>query len=399
MLDALRHGSFRWLFAAQVASAFGNFAFTVAVAALLVEHGAGAGTIGTVLAVQAFGLVLFAVPAGVIADRVPRRLVCVAADLARMGAVATIAVIGGDASTGVIAALAFAVGMGEALFEPAFRGLMPRVLPDDRLQAGNALAALSTQLALFLGPAISGIVIATAGARPALAISAVIFALSWLAMLRVHEHIAEPATGEGTLLGEAAEGFRAIWARPWIAIVVATAMIHVLVLIAPFEVLAPLAAEEEYGDVAVYGWMLAALGAGAVLGAVVAARIRPRLPGVVGLLLLLPFCVLMVTLAVLPPVPVLLAVIFVTGMGESTFEVLWTTAVQRDVPDHLLSRVISVDFLGSLALLPIGLALVGPAVDVFGRDEVLIGGAIVSFILVFPPLLSGQVRRLSSKPV
>ena len=158
MLAALRHGSFPWLFGAQVASAFGNFAFTVAVAALLVEHGAGAGTIGTVLAVQAAGLVLFSVPAGVIADRVPRRLVCVAADLARMGAVATIAVIGGGASTPVIAALAFTVGIGEALFEPAFRGLMPRVLPDEHLQAGNALAALSSQLALFLGPAISGIV-------------------------------------------------------------------------------------------------------------------------------------------------------------------------------------------------------------------------------------------------
>jgi len=402
VLAALRHGSFPWLFGAQVASAFGNFAFTVAVAALLVEHGAGAGTIGTVLAVQAAGLVLFSVPAGVIADRVPRRLVCVAADLARMGAVATIAVIGGGASTPVIAALAFTVGIGEALFEPAFRGLMPRVLPDEHLQAGNALAALSSQLALFLGPAISGIVIATAGARPALAISAAIFALSWVAMLRVHERVAAPPGEEGeesSLLGEAAEGFRAIWARPWIAIVVATAMIHVLVLIAPFEVLAPLAAEEEYGDVAIYGWMLAALGAGAVVGAVVASRIRPRLPGVVGLLMLLPFCVLMVTLALLPPVPILLAVIFVTGLGESTFEVLWTTAVQRDVPDHLLSRVISVDFLGSLALLPIGLALVGPAVDAFGRDEVLIGGAVVSFILVFPPLLSGQVRRLSSKPV
>ena len=403
MLAALRYGSFPWLFGAQVASAFGNFAFTVSVAALLVEHGAGAGTIGTVLAVQAFGLVLFAVPAGVVADRVPRRLVCVAADLARMGAVATIAVIGGGASTGAIAALAFVVGMGEALFEPAFRGLMPRVLPDDRLQAGNALAALSSQLALFLGPAISGIVIATAGARPALAISAVIFALSWVAMLRVHERIAEPPTGEhpgeATVLGEAAEGFRALWDRPWIAIVVGTAMIHVLVLIAPFEVLAPLTAENEYGDVAIYGWMLAALGAGAVLGAVVASRIRPRLPGVVGLLLLIPFCVLMVTIALVPPVPVLLAVIFLAGMGEATFEVLWTTAVQRDVPDHLLSRVISIDFLGSLALLPIGLALVGPAVDAFGRDEVLIVGALISFALIFPPLLSGQVRRLSSKPV
>ena len=55
--------------------------------------------------------------------------------------------------------------------------------------------------------------------------------------------------------------------------------------------------------------------------------------------------------------------------------------------------------LGSLALLPIGLALVGPAVDAFGREEVLISGAIVSFVLIFPPMLSGQVRRLSSGEV
>ena len=399
MLASLRFGSFRWLFGAQVASAFGNFAFTVAIAALLVEHGGDAGTIGTVLALTALGLVIFAVPAGVIADRFPRRMVCVVADLTRMAAVGVIAFVGGDASTAVIGALAFVVGMGEALFEPAYRGLVPRVLPDERLQAGNALGALSSQLALFLGPAIAGIVIAGFGAVPALALSSAIFALSWIAMLRVRETIPDvaDADGEGTLIGEAMAGFDAILARPWIGILVLMAMVHLLVAIAPFEVLSPLIAEDDYGDVAIYGWMLAAMGTGAIVGAIVASRIRPHLPGVVGLIALLPFCVLLVVLALAPPLPVLLAVLVLAGFGEATFEVLWTTALQRDVPDHLLSRVVSLDFLGSLALLPVGLALTGPAVEAFGRDEVLIFGAVVAFATIFPPMLSGQVRRLSSK--
>lgn len=399
MLVALRHGSFRWLFAAQVASAFGNFAFTVALAALVVEHGGDAGTVGTVLAIAALGLVVFALPAGVIADRIPRRLACVIADLARMSTLAAIALVGGGAPTAVIAALAFVCGMGEALFEPAYRGLVPRVLPDELLQSGNALGALSSQLALFLGPAIAGVVIAASGATPALALSAAIFALSWIAMLRVRE--APPSGGGGaaaepSLFGEATAGFRALLERRWIAIIIVVSMVHLLVAFAPFEVLAPLTAEHHYGDVAVYGWMLAAMGAGAIAGAVVAARIRPRLPGVVAVLLLIPFCVLLVALAFVPPLALLLAILVLAGFGEATFEVLWTTAVQRDVPDELLSRVISLDFLGSLALLPLGLALTGPAVAAFGREQVLIFGAAVSFALLFPPLLSAQVRRLSS---
>lgn len=402
MLAALKHGSFRWLFAAQVASAFGNFAFTVALAALIVEHGGDAGTVGTVLAVTALGLVVFAVPAGVIADRIPRRLACVVADLLRMCTVAAIAIVGGGAPTAVIAALAFVCGIGEALFEPAYRGLVPRVLPDELLQSGNAVGALSFQLALFIGPAAAGVVIATAGAIPALGLGAAIFALSWIAMLRVREEPPRVAAAaaeaeEATVLGDAAAGFRAIFDRPWIAIIVVTAMIHLLVAFAPFEVLAPLTAEHQYGDVAIYGWMLAAMGAGAIAGAIFAARIRPRLPGVVGMLLLIPFCVLLVALALVPPLGVILAILVLAGFGEATFEVLWTTAVQRDVPDELLSRVISLDFLGSLALLPLGLALTGPAVAAFGRDEVLIFGAVVSFVLIFPPLLSSQVRRLSSR--
>lgn len=398
MLAALRHGTFRWLFAAQAASSFGNYAFAVSVAALLVESGETAGTIGLVLALDALGVVVFALPAGVIGDRLPRTRVMIGADFMRMTSVAAIAIAGGGAPIALIAALAFVTGAGQAAFEPAYRGLMPRVLPDELLQSGNALSALSQQLSLFMGPAISGVVIALFSPEAALATSATIFALSWLAAFRVRETIPEAGEDGGpqSVLTDVAEGLRAFRDRFWIAVVVATAMVHLLVAIAPFDVLTPLIAENGYGDVAIYGWMLAAMGAGSVVGAVIGSRIRPRLPGVVSLLALIPFCVLLAALAIEPALALLLGLLFLTGMGEAVFDVLWTTSLQRDVPDRLLSRVISIDFLGSLALLPIGLALTGPAVDAFGQDEVLIFGAALSFVLIFPPLLSESVRRFSS---
>lgn len=401
MLSTLRHGSFRWLFAGQVASAFGNFAFIVSVAALLVEAGEGAGTIGAVLALEALGVVVFVVPSGVIGDRFPRRRVMIVADFSRMLAVAAIALLGADASTVAIAALAFVVGGGQALFEPAYRGLLPRVLPDDQLQAGNALGSLSQQLSLFMGPAVSGVVIAIASPSAALGVSAAIFAGSWFCLLRVRESIPEGDEPDErqSMLQDVAEGIRAVRSRPWIAIVVGLAMIHLLVAIAPYDVLAPLIADDVYGSVAIYGWMLAAMGVGSVAGAVIGARMRPRLPGVVALLGLIPFCVALAALAVEPTLALVIFALVLTGVGEAIFDILWTTSLQRDVPDRLLSRVVSLDFLGSLALLPLGLAFTGPAVGAFGREAVLLFGAALAVVLLVPPLFSDQVRRFSSAPI
>ena len=398
MLAALRHGSFRWLFAAQVASALGNYIFTVGVAALLVEGDADASDLGLVLAAQAFAVVVFALPGGVISDRLPRRRVMVFADVTRTIGVAAIAIAGPDSSLALIIALTFAVGSGEALFQPAYRSLLPRVLPEDRLQAGNALSALSSQGALFAGPALAGVLIASVGPIAALVLSAGMFSASWLNLLGVRERLPEAASEETSLLTDALDGLRALRDRPWIAIVVAVSTVHLLVAIAPFEVLTPLVAEDDYGDVAVYGWLLALFGGGAVLGAVVGSRIRTAQPGTVAIVALIPFCILLAVLAAAPPFGVLAVFLLVAGAGEAIFEVLWTTSLQRDVPDRLLSRVISLDWLFSLALLPVGLALTGPVVDALGRSEVLLFGAGAALLLLLPLLLVDSVRRFSSAP-
>lgn len=150
-----------------------------------------------------------------------------------------------------------------------------------------------------MGPAIAGAFIAVLGPDAAVWGSAGIFCLSWINLLRLEE--AQPAAREGertTLLQDAGEGFLALRARPSIAMFVAMTMAHLLVAIAPFEVLAPLIADDDYGSVAIYGWLLATMGAGAVLGAVAGSRLRSRMPGTIAIFALVPFCVMLVALAI-----------------------------------------------------------------------------------------------------
>jgi hypothetical protein len=167
-------------------------------------------------------------------------------------------------------------------------------------------------------------------------------------------------------------------------------------VIAPWLVLLPIVASDELGGTDVYGALLAVMGVGAIVGAVVAARWRPRLPGLVSLLALVPPGLALLVLIGPAALPIVGAACLIAGVGEALFEVYWVTGLQRDVPNRLLARVSSLDYVGSLALLPLGFALTGPAVDAFGRDAVLIFGVVVALVTTVPLLFVASVRRFSS---
>ena len=157
-------------------------------------------------------------------------------------------------------------------------------------------------------------------------------------------------------------------------------------------------ASEDLGGTDVYGWLLASAGLGAVAGALLAGRWRPRRPGLAAMLWLLPSGLALLTLIGPAPLPLVAASAVIGGLGEAIFDIYWNTGVQRDVPDHVLARVFSLDFFGSLALMPLGYALTGPAVEAFGRDAVLIFGVAVVLVTTLPLLAIDSVRRFSSKP-
>jgi Transmembrane secretion effector len=166
--------------------------------------------------------------------------------------------------------------------------------------------------------------------------------------------------------------------------------------LAPWFVLLPVIATTELGGADVFGALLAVDGVGAIAGSLLAARWRPRLPGVVALIALLPSGFVLLTLIGPAPLVVVGIWVLLSGVGESVFEVYWTTGIQRDVPEHLLARVFSLDYVGSLALMPLGYALTGPAVDALGRDAVLVFGTAVVLVSTLPLLAVPSARRFAT---
>jgi MFS family permease len=123
-------------------------------------------------------------------------------------------------------------------------------------------------------------------------------------------------------------------------------------------------------------------------------RFQPRrmlLVATFGVLLMAPTLVLL-------SIPAHAAVIalsgFVTGFGIEIFAVLWDTTMQQQIPEEKLSRVYSYDMLGSIALVPVGLAVIGPIADAFGTEATLVGSALFIVLVTLPVFAVRDVREL-----
>jgi hypothetical protein len=106
--------------------------------------------------------------------------------------------------------------------------------------------------------------------------------------------------------------------------------------------------------------------------------------------------VLLTTLAVPLPLPVIAVTGFITGVGFAFGDAIWMSTLQRCVPEHALSRISSFDWLGSVALNPIGYALVGPLAAAFGTSEMLLIAGCANIAVCLGVVLVPSVRSLRS---
>lgn len=391
MRRALRHRDFRLLFSGQAVSAIGDQIFPIAVTVQVLDNGGSVGDLGLVLAARFASLVLFALVGGVWADRLPRVRLLIGADATRLVAVLGLAlVVGGQTSIAVLAPLVFLVGAGEAFFRPAYGALLPQVLPAEDLAAGNGLSGSTFHFAAIVGPGLAGLLVAGLGPRGALLVDAATFAVSLVALWLVTEpvHVVVPRQ---RMHAEIAAGISAVRARPWVVAVLGMAMAQLLLAVPATSLLLPALVRETGAPTASYGYVLALGAFGGLLGSLIAGQRAPRRPGLVGMLALVLLAAEPLALLIKAPTWGLAVAWFVASLGLGPFIVYWETALQRDVPTELLARVISVDWMCSFALLPLGMVLIGPAEHALGRTTVLVVSLIAS---VIPPLLCLPVRGM-----
>ena len=163
--------------------------------------------------------------------------------------------------------------------------------------------------------------------------------------------------------------------------------------------LGPLVAKRELGGAEAYGVIVAGSAVGLVLGGLLLLRWRPQrilFVACAAVMLELPLIVLF---AVPASVPVLVAAAVAGGIGVEIFGIFWDMALQQNIPREALSRVYSYDAVGSFVLIPIGLAVVGPAAESFGVDATLLGAAGVIAVCGAAMLAVGDVRRMRRKDV
>ncbi len=369
-LGALRERDFRLLFTGTMITAVGDRIAGIALAFAVLDIGS-ATALGIVFAVRQGVQALVVVGGGVLSDRLPRNLVLVGACVVQGTAQAATAacVLGGFGGVGAIVALQAVYGIGLGLVLPAEVGLVPQTVSADRLQQANALQGLTRNVVGVLGPAVGGAIVVAGSPGIALAADAASFFVC-ADLLRRIRVTARDTTGAPGFLVELREGWQEFTARTWLWASVVFFGIGNLAF-AGWNVLGPAIADERLGGAGAWAVILAAAGVGAILGSVVAMRVRPRRPLVACVLFAALLSLQTLALALGAPTWAIATAAFVAGIGISVHLTLWFTVFQQQIPERAQSRVASYDTLGSFILMPLGMALVGPLSDAIGITETL----------------------------
>jgi predicted MFS family arabinose efflux permease len=287
-------------------------------------------------------------------------------------------------------------GAARAFFQPAYSGLLPQTIPDNLVQDARAMSSITENLAILVGPALGAAMVLTIGAGAAFALDAATFLLS-AELLR---HIRPRARGEApaerdSVIADLRAGWREVRSRAWVWATIGAFTIAVLCAYAQWYALAPLVSRDLYGSAGIFGLLESMAGAGAVVGALLGIRWRPRRPMVVGLLLTLFWPLQSLAFAGAAPLGVVVALAFSAGLGFTLFEVWWATALVRHIPPQALSRVSAYDWMGSLALMPLGFAIAGPLAAAWGARTVLAVGAAAALAMLLLALLPQSTRQLT----
>jgi MFS family permease len=390
--------AFVLLASGRTISMLGSAMAPVALAFAVLRLTGSTGDLGVVLAARSVAVVVFLVLGGVISDRLPRPVVlvgsCVLAGLSQAAAAGLL--LTGSAHLTALAALQAVNGATSAFSGPAANAVVPQTVPAQVLRQANALARMGSNAAAIVGAALGGVVVAVLGPGWGIAADAVSFFVA--AVLFAGLRIAQVNPGAGTsMTRELADGWREFWARTWLWVVVVEFAFINMAYGGAFNVLGPVVAEQRLCGATAWGIIVAAQGAGLILGGVVSARrraSRPLLAGNRALLLQLPMLGLLAEAA---PAPLVAVAAVLAGIGIEIFGVRWITTMHEQVPASMQSRLFAYDALGSFVFIPAGQALAGPAQSLLGTGDAIWAGTTVIAISVIAVLFVPQVRSLRAQ--
>jgi MFS family permease len=360
-------------------------------------HGS-ASDLGLVLTARMIPTVCFLLLGGVLGDRLPRQLMMQgsSAGAALTQTLLAASLIGGWSSITLLATVGTVNGVMAALSGPSSSALTPQTVPERDLSSAVALRRLLQNGAQVVGFSIGGLLVAGFGPGWAIGIDALTFAVAGVCY-----HLIDVPAVAGTgqrqrMLAEMREGAVEVLRHTWLWLLIGQALLYHLFYGGAQGVLGPIVVKDAINEAA-WGWALAALMAGFMLGGLVNLRWRPRRGLRIGTACLALTACFPLAMALSDQLWVILVGAGLHGLGLEIFDQNWEISIVQNVPPDKLARVFSFDVVGSFVARPLGLVVTGPIASAVGYDEWLIVVAAVMGGSSLLALGSREVRRLERK--
>lgn len=377
--------SFLKLWLATTLSLFGDFFSYIAMAWLVLQLTGSSLALGSVLVVQALPRAVLMAVGGALADRLSPRLTMLASMSLRAIFVAPLAVLvlTGRVQMWEVYVIAAVFGIVDAFFMPARSSILPKVVADHELEAGNAALNVVSQSSVILGPVLGGLVVAGLGTGWAFAGDAACFAAGFLLILWLPAAPRAREAGsphpDGGLGGQIAAGFRYAWADTGIRLtLIAIAVIDFAASGALGVGLPTLAHGRFAGGAGGLGILLGAWGIGATVGAVGSGFFPP--PKRFGWMIVTLSVWLglgMCAVGLLPSLLPAAVVMGLSGIGTGVVNTYGVSWLQRKTDPAMQGRVMSLVMLASMGLSPLAYAAAGAIANVNPTLLFLLAGGLM----------------------
>ncbi len=378
------------LWQGQLVSQLGAQAFNIAMMYYLMEATGSSSVMGIVVAIGMLPMILVGPFAGVLADSLSRKSIIIGADIVRGIAVLLAALtlyLAPQSTTLAIAAVCFAVVVNatmRAFFQPAISASIPDLCQREQLDKTNALFQSTTQFTQVIGQAVGGILYRIVGAPVMLLIDGISYLLSALseAFIRMPQRESHKPLNFAQAKRDFGANFKAGLAYVKGVEGMLSTMLFVSsinLFVAPVLLLLPFYAENTLGgDAGWYGFLLATLAFGTILGGIVAAKVSPqgikRTRHMIAAMYLAGIGI--GALGLINDSYMALAAIAVVGIAIGLFNVPAMTLFQSAPPANLRGRVFSLLNTAVTAAMPLGFLLGGLAGDLTDKNMGLIYGVL-----------------------
>ncbi len=413
----LRNRNFLLLWIGEGISLLGDQFYMIALPWLVLQLTGSALALGGVMALAGIPRALFMLVGGALVDRFSPRLVMMVSNVARLilTALLSVLVLTNNIHIEMLYVFALAFGLADAFYFPGQSAIVPQLLSEDQLQAGNTFVQGTAQLSLFLGPVLAGGLIAllghSAAANSAPGVEGIgiafgldtlsfIASLLCLGLMRIPR--ASKQAGEGqNVIKSIKEGLGYMWSQSILRILFLLMVAMNFLILGPVVVGIPVFAATRLAEgAAAFGIVMSAFGGGALLG-IILSGVLPLKPEQLGKMLMLIISFMGIGIALMPlfsSTAVIAVIMLLIGVTNGYVNINFFTWLQKRVPQEFMGRVMSLLIFSSVGLSPITNTLAGVILQI-NLNMLFIGGGGLMAALCLLSIMLPAVRRMGLEPV